>query len=192
MTAGLSSSRAPQSAPSSSTFPSPAQPDALSGLEYARQAIASTTGPRAAAAHDSALLDLARGVTRKDLELQLPRRYSGGMIYAPHDLSPSEMAKWKKPRRKPKSNSKTYDVIDQLGLGKVLAGKGGGIYKEFGVISEYVTDMGRIRGGTETGLRPVNQRRMARAIRRAIGVGLVPSVYRHPEVLRLEMPRRGY
>ena len=44
--------------------------------------------------------------------------------------------------------------------------------------------MGRIQHSTETGLRPVNQRKMAKAIRRAIGMGLHPSVHKHPELLR--------
>jgi small subunit ribosomal protein S18 len=43
--------------------------------------------------------------------------------------------------------------------------------------------MGRIKHSKETGLRPVNQRRIARAIRRAIGIGMMPSVHRHPEEL---------
>jgi small subunit ribosomal protein S18 len=33
-------------------------------------------------------------------------------------------------------------------------------------------------------LRPKNQRKIAKAIRRAIGLGLMPSVHRHPLVLR--------
>lgn len=52
-----------------------------------------------------------------------------------------------------------------------------------------MTDMGRIKHRNETGLRPVNQRRMAKAIRRAIGMGLMPGVHRHPEILRMEMNR---
>ena len=43
--------------------------------------------------------------------------------------------------------------------------------------------MGRIKHSKETGLRPVNQRRIARAIRRSIGMGMMPSVHRHPEIL---------
>jgi small subunit ribosomal protein S18 len=50
-------------------------------------------------------------------------------------------------------------------------------------MSEYMTPMGRIKHSKETGLRPVNQRRIARAIRRSIGIGIMPSVHRHPEVL---------
>jgi small subunit ribosomal protein S18 len=44
--------------------------------------------------------------------------------------------------------------------------------------------MGRIKHSLETGLRPVNQRKMAKTIRRAIGMGLHPSVHRHPEIMR--------
>jgi small subunit ribosomal protein S18 len=57
-------------------------------------------------------------------------------------------------------------------------------------MSEYMTEMGRIKPATETGLRPVNQRKMAKAIRRAIGVRLMPSVHRHPEILMAADRRR--
>jgi len=46
-----------------------------------------------------------------------------------------------------------------------------------------MTDFGRIKHSKFTGLRPVNQRKIAKAIRRAIGLGLHPSVHRHPEIL---------
>ena len=51
------------------------------------------------------------------------------------------------------------------------------------MVSEYMTPMGRIKHNKDTGLRPVNQRRIARTIRRAIGMGITPSVHRHPEIL---------
>lgn len=53
-------------------------------------------------------------------------------------------------------------------------------------MSEYMTEMGRIKPRSVTGLRPVNQRRMAKAIRRAVGLGLMPSVYQHPEILLMK------
>lgn len=59
------------------------------------------------------------------------------------------------------------------------------------MMSEYMSDMGRIKHSNETGLRPVNQRKMAKAIRRAIGTGLMPGVHRHPEILRIEMNARS-
>lgn len=43
--------------------------------------------------------------------------------------------------------------------------------------------MGRIRHRKDTGLRGVNQRRIAKAVRRAVGMGLMPSVHDHPEVM---------
>jgi ribosomal protein S18 len=57
-------------------------------------------------------------------------------------------------------------------------------------MSEYVTDFGRIKHSRDTGLRPKNQRAMAKAVRRAIGIGLIPSVYKHPELLEEQMTRR--
>lgn len=51
-------------------------------------------------------------------------------------------------------------------------------------MSEYMEETGRIKHSRETGLRPVNQRKIAKAIRRAIGVGLMPSIHRHPEILK--------
>jgi len=47
-----------------------------------------------------------------------------------------------------------------------------------------MTPMGRVKHSSETGLRPVNQRKMARAIRRAVGMGIHPSVHAHPEILK--------
>lgn len=55
---------------------------------------------------------------------------------------------------------------------------------------EYMTSMGRIRHRKETGLRSVNQRRIAKAIRRAVGMGLIPSVHKHPEMLEAEATAR--
>jgi small subunit ribosomal protein S18 len=59
--------------------------------------------------------------------------------------------------------------------------------QNFSVMSEYMTSVGRIKHRSETGLRPVNQRKIAKALRRAIGMGLMPSVHRHPEILAAEM-----
>jgi len=112
-----------------------------------------------------------------DLSRQISRRWKAGDVYAPHDLSPVEMAKWKK-RGRPE-----YDVFDVLDLKPMEE------YKNFSIMSEYMTPMGRIKHSRETGLRPVNQRRIARAIRRSIGLGMMPSVHRHPEILQKQATR---
>ncbi|KAI3342181.1 ribosomal protein S18 [Ustulina deusta] len=108
---------------------------------------------------------------------QMPRRWRPGDVYSPHDMSPSEMAKWRKPTARKK------DLVDLLGLRPL------DMYRNFSVISEFMTPHGRIMRSVETGLSPVNQRKMAKAIRRAIGLGLHPSVHRHPELL-LRGPER--
>lgn len=41
------------------------------------------------------------------------RRWKQGDVYAPHDLTGAEMAKWKKLRRKDKPK---HDVLDQLNI----------------------------------------------------------------------------
>ncbi|KUI55470.1 37S ribosomal protein RSM18, mitochondrial [Cytospora mali] len=108
---------------------------------------------------------------REELARQMTRNWKPGDVYAPHDLSPVEMLKW----RQPKQPSK--DIIDMLGLNPLDH------YRNFSIISEFMTSMGRIKHSKETGLRPVNQRKMAKAIRRAIGMGIHPSTHRHPMIL---------
>jgi small subunit ribosomal protein S18 len=56
--------------------------------------------------------------------------------------------------------------------------------QNYNLLSDYVTSMGRIMHSRETGLRLVNQRRIAKAIRRAVGIGFLPSTHRHPEILK--------
>lgn len=136
------------------------------------------------------------------------REWRRGEIYSPHDLSPAEMKKWRK-RQSPPTDA--FDSLNKnpLDLYKVCFisffhdmtmsggvkvsrwkwftnGTGYGILQNFSIMSEYMTPMGRIKHQSTTGLRPVNQRKIAKAIRRAIGLGLMPSVHRHPEILAAE------
>jgi len=121
--------------------------------------------------------EMAKHKMGQDLSKQISRRWKVGDVYAPHDLSPVEMAKWKN-RGRP-----MYDVFD------VLDFKPAEHYRNFSIMSEYMTPMGRIKHSNETGLRPVNQRRIARAIRRSIGMGMMASVHRHPEILQKQLER---
>ncbi|KAI9787527.1 MAG: hypothetical protein M1839_000057 [Geoglossum umbratile] len=134
-----------------------------------------------------------------DLEKMMTRRWVPGDVYAPHDLSPAEMKKWRI-RANP-----SRDVFDALSINPIDEYKvvyislvyhgyrltDWPITQNFSIMSEYVSPMGRIKHSRETGLRPKNQRRIAKAIRRAIGLGLMPSVHKHPELLeRAQRPRR--
>ncbi|KAJ4303462.1 hypothetical protein N0V90_002357 [Kalmusia sp. IMI 367209] len=128
---------------------------------------------------NSAAAQMEQSRERANFQKHIYRRWSPGDVYAPHDLSGVEQKKWKKGRKTPQS-----DAFDTLGINPVTE------YKNFTMMSEYMTEMGRIKHSRETGLRPKNQRKIAKAIRRAIGLGLMPSVHRHPLVLKKSSPAR--
>ncbi|KAI0179315.1 ribosomal protein S18 [Hypoxylon sp. FL1284] len=128
---------------------------------------------------EATIEDVNKTLRNEDYARQLTRRYVAGDVYAPHDLSPIEMAKWRR------NQARKLDLVDMLGLHPL------DMYRNFSVISEYMTSHGRIKKSVETGLRPPNQRKMAKAVRRAIGLGLHPSVHHHPELLTRETRRVG-
>ncbi|EHK25566.1 uncharacterized protein TRIVIDRAFT_32579 [Trichoderma virens Gv29-8] len=103
---------------------------------------------------------------------QMPRRWDAGDVYSPHDMSPVEMQKWRK--RSPRSG----DVIDALGIRPL------DMYKNFSLIQEFTSTSGQITHSSGTSLRPVNQRKIAKMIRRVQGMGLYPTIHAHPEMIR--------
>ncbi|KAK6842431.1 hypothetical protein PG990_005625 [Apiospora arundinis] len=107
----------------------------------------------------------------ENYQRQMPRRWREGELYAPHDLSEVEAAKWRK------MTSVQRDLVDLLGLRPL------DMYSNFSVVSEYMTPHGRIRKRMQTGLTPKNQRKVAKMVRRSIALGIHPSVHRHPELL---------
>ncbi|KAG7115648.1 37S ribosomal protein RSM18 like [Verticillium longisporum] len=117
------------------------------------------------------LQQLRERKTSDDYMKQMPRKWKTGDVYAPHDMNPHQLARWKK-KTAPKR-----DVTDLLSLNPL------DMYKNFSMISEYMTSFGQIKNSRDTGLRPRNQRRMAKAIRRVIGMGIHPSVHFHPEII---------
>ncbi|OAQ61744.1 ribosomal protein S18 [Pochonia chlamydosporia 170] len=103
---------------------------------------------------------------------QMPRRWESGDVYSPHDLSPVEMQKWRK--RSPRSS----DIVDALGIRPL------DMYKNFSLIQEFTTSSGQIVHSAGTRLRPVNQRKVAKMIRRVQGMGIYPTIHDHPEMIR--------
>ncbi|KIH90502.1 37S ribosomal protein [Sporothrix brasiliensis 5110] len=131
----------------------------------------------------TALEKMAERKTTEDYARHLTRRWRVGDLYTAHDLGVEEMHQWGE------SYLSQRDVIEILGINPIDE------YRNFSMISDFVTSTGRIRGSRETALRPVNQRRMAKAVRRAIGMGIHPSVHKHPEILApaiAAMPRPTY
>ncbi|MCJ1236873.1 hypothetical protein MMC14_004855 [Varicellaria rhodocarpa] len=121
---------------------------------------------------ESTEVELERKQRALALERMHHRNWKEGDVYAPHDLSKEEMRKWRT------RNVRGKDVFDSLNINPLHE------WKNFAMMYEFMTPMGRIRHSRETGLRNVNQRRVAKAIRRAIGMGFLPSVHEHPEILR--------
>ncbi|CCC10116.1 hypothetical protein SMACR_02695 [Sordaria macrospora] len=112
-------------------------------------------------------------VTAANYMKQMKRQWSNGDVYAPRDLSAYEMkggrqGKWTPPA----------DAVDQLGFSPLDN------YRNFSLVSDYMTAFGRIKHSNQTGLKPVNQRKIAKMVRRAIGLGIHPSVHKHPEILK--------
>ncbi|KAL2889650.1 ribosomal protein S18 [Ceratocystis lukuohia] len=122
--------------------------------------------------------EMAERRVSEDYLRQAPRQWKRGDVYAPRDMSFSEMAKWKRSRQR------NADVIDILGINPLDE------YLNPTFIADFTTSFGQIQHSKTTGLRPVNQRKVAKTIRRAIGMGLHPSVHRHPEILREEFALR--
>ncbi|PSN64205.1 ribosomal protein S18 [Corynespora cassiicola Philippines] len=123
--------------------------------------------------------EIQNSAVRASYQKQIYRKWYPGDVYKPYDLSGQEQKKWKLGRKTPQS-----DAFDTLGVNPVNE------YKNFTMMSEFMTEMGRIKHSRDTGLRPKNQRKIAKAIRRAIGLGLMPSVHRHPLVLKKSAPTR--
>ncbi|KAK6345262.1 hypothetical protein TWF718_007187 [Orbilia javanica] len=103
---------------------------------------------------------------------------------SPKDLSYEELRKFNIAR---KSHIRD-DVFETLQENPIS------YYKNFNLLKDFMTSAGRIKHRSITGLSNTNQRRVSKAIRRAIGIGLMPSVYRHPTLLLNEqrLPLDGY
>lgn len=56
--------------------------------------------------------------------------------------------------------------------------------QNFTVLSEFVSETGRIKHSNLTGLKRKNQRKIAKTIRKSIGLGLIPSVHAHPMLIQ--------
>ena len=123
------------------------------------------------AARQKVMEELALQARHRKMEVFQTRRWQPGDVYAPHDLSPAEMKKLKRPSPVQK------DPFKELNINPLH------LYKNYSVMAEFCTPLMKIKGRVETGLGNVNQRRYAKAVRRAVGMGLMPAVHVHPEVL---------
>lgn len=102
----------PRPAPSTDSSAAPAPTSSV--FDIAAAAVReSAAGTQRRQSRPQTIADLQKSYNRKDLEQQVTRRWKVGDVYAPHDLSGVEMAKWRKPRRKGRGGR---DVLDLLGV----------------------------------------------------------------------------
>ncbi|KAI8582850.1 hypothetical protein K450DRAFT_225105 [Umbelopsis ramanniana AG] len=87
-----------------------------------------------------------------------------GATYHPDALVDS------RPRQqRPKTITPSQDPFDALGLDPLKE------YKNFNLLSNFVSDIGKILPRTQTGITAKNQRKLAKAIKRARAMGLMSS-----------------
>ncbi|KAK6359768.1 hypothetical protein TWF696_000907 [Orbilia brochopaga] len=103
-----------------------------------------------------------------------------GSYMNPNDLSFEQFEKYQQSRR--------YHLKEDIFA--ILQESPIKYYKNFNLLKDFMTSAGRIKHRSVTGLSNTNQRKVAKAIRRAIGIGFLPSVYRHPLALLSEQRRQ--
>ncbi|KAI9251984.1 ribosomal protein S18 [Sporodiniella umbellata] len=91
-----------------------------------------------------------------------------GDLYHPNDLNDNLYRETLRARRG-KTVTPTQDPFDILGLDPLHE------YKNYKLLSKFVSDMGKILPREQTGLTAKNQRKLAKAVKRARAMGLMSS-----------------
>ncbi|GBC04120.1 hypothetical protein RclHR1_05520008 [Rhizophagus clarus] len=104
-------------------------------------------------------------------QVKYGKTFRYGELYAPHELNEDNYKNRKYVSRKPP----TVDTFDALKLNPLTE------YKNYTLLSNFVSDMGRILPRSITGLTAKNQRKLAKAIKRARSFGLIPTTHRRKE-----------
>ncbi|ODQ50129.1 ribosomal protein S18 [Saitoella complicata NRRL Y-17804] len=112
------------------------------------------------------------------------REFSYGQTYEPRDFS-FEKAEEVRLDRRHKRGMVKRDRIEALGVNPEKE------WKNPFLLNAFVTEMGRIRPASDTGISAKNQRRVARAIKRARAFGVMP-VYSKFQVSASNTNRRNY
>ncbi|RCH81691.1 28S ribosomal protein S18c, mitochondrial, partial [Rhizopus stolonifer] len=97
-----------------------------------------------------------------------------GDLYHPQDLNDNLYRESLRARRG-KSTTPSQDPFDVLGLDPLHE------YKNYKLLSKFVSDMGKILPREQTGLTAKNQRKLAKAVKRARAMGLMSSTNNHSE-----------
>ncbi|GAA5798742.1 ribosomal protein S18-domain-containing protein [Helicostylum pulchrum] len=124
---------------------------------------------------EEATLHLLEGTLQKDRVRPISeavQRYQKihreGDVYHPEDLNDTRYRESLRQRRG-KTATPTEDPFEVLGLDPLIE------YKNFRLLTHFVSDMGKILPRQQTGVSAKNQRKLAKAIKRARAMGLMSS-----------------
>ncbi|KAI9104500.1 ribosomal protein S18 [Phlyctochytrium arcticum] len=98
------------------------------------------------------------------------RQFYPRETYSPVDLNNEYVPRWLKRRGK----QPVEDICAKLRINPLDR------YKDVTFLSQFLTQMGYIKPHDQTGLSLTNQRKLAKAVKRARAVGLLPTTYRLP------------
>ena len=102
--------------------------------------------------------------------------------YNPDTFSPSEPTRG--PRRANpllgpgRKEAEAQDILHQLRLNPGKPSLADDSYKNGALLSNYITEMGKIFGRAQTGLTRKSQRSIGKAVRRARAMGILPAMAR--------------
>lgn len=109
--------------------------------------------------------------TNEDLRRYELTMGTRGAVYSPEDLS----FEAKKPLQQKARQAGLSDRFEEYQVNPIDE------YKAYNLLSEFTTELGRIRTREQTGLSAKNQRRLGKAVRRARALSLLPTTARHPD-----------
>ncbi|KAI9307745.1 ribosomal protein S18 [Cunninghamella echinulata] len=104
----------------------------------------------------------------KDVGQRYQKMHHAGDIYHPQDLNDTLYQEQLRQRRG-RPNPPSEDPFDVLGLDPLHE------YKNYRLLSHFVSDMGKILPREKTGLTAKNQRKLAKAVKRARAMGIMSS-----------------
>ncbi|CAO3678146.1 unnamed protein product [Umbelopsis vinacea] len=110
---------------------------------------------------------LKRAKAAAQAKQNLQRQTKG--LHAGTTYHPDQLIDPRPRQQRPRATTPTQDPFDALGLDPLKE------YKNFNLLSNFVSDMGKILPRQQTGITAKNQRKLAKAIKRARAMGLMSS-----------------
>lgn len=110
-------------------------------------------------------------VANEDMKRYETTLNTRGMVYSPADLA----FEAKRPLQQKTRQAQISDKFEEYQVNPLDE------YKSYNLLSQFTTELGRIRTREQTGLSSKNQRRLGKAVRRARALSILPTAARHPE-----------